>query len=233
MCSNFEMLPFVLNFGVPFELLCFNRFVESMPILRKSRKRGDDEESTEQKSKKCASVVKGKEGNIKTYSCDENDDKERTEQKSKQRANVVKGKERVVTTHSCDESENDDKESNEQRSKQCADDVMGNQEGNVTTHSCDESENDSINLGSNNSKTRRGPTQLERLQKQRVQGIKKDVMFNKHCQPIGKAGAQLQSYVGVLAREKVKISYKSWKQVPRDVKELIWVTVNVSELPSL
>ncbi|KAL8548275.1 hypothetical protein ACS0TY_007556 [Phlomoides rotata] len=168
-----------------------------MPIVRKLRKRSNDEESSEQKSKQSADVVKGN-GNI--------------------------------TTHSCDENENDDKESTEQKSKQCVNVVKD--KGHITTHSCDESENDSINLGSNDLKierrSRRGPTQLEKLHKQRLQGIKKDVMFNKHGQPIGEAGAEMQSYIGVLAREKVKITYKSWKQVPHDVKELIWVSVNLT-----
>ncbi|XP_042397150.1 uncharacterized protein LOC121987418 [Zingiber officinale] len=38
----------------------------------------------------------------------------------------------------------------------------------------------------------------------------------------------MQSYIGILAREKVRISYKSWKQVPSGVKDLIWESVNLS-----
>ncbi|XP_073017558.1 uncharacterized protein [Primulina eburnea] len=38
----------------------------------------------------------------------------------------------------------------------------------------------------------------------------------------------MQSYIGVLVREKVKISYQTWKMVPNDVKDLIWESVNLT-----
>lgn len=62
---------------------------------------------------------------------------------------------------------------------------------------------------------------MDNLARQRVQGIRQDVTFNKLGQPIGEATVAMQSYIGVLYREKVKISYKNWKHVPSDVKELI------------
>lgn len=70
-------------------------------------------------------------------------------------------------------------------------------------------------------RTYRGRTHMDKLARQRVQGIRKDVTFNKLGQPIGEAAVAMQSYIGVLAREKVRISYKNWKQVPSEVKELI------------
>ncbi|XP_042455051.1 uncharacterized protein LOC122039416 [Zingiber officinale] len=73
----------------------------------------------------------------------------------------------------------------------------------------------------------RGRTHLDKLAKQRIQGVRKDVAFNKLGQPIGEAAIAMQSYIGVLAREKVQISYKTWKYVPSDVKELIWESVNL------
>ncbi|XP_073121501.1 uncharacterized protein [Henckelia pumila] len=76
--------------------------------------------------------------------------------------------------------------------------------------------------------TPRGRTKMDSLAIQRVKGIKKDVAFNKLGQPVGEAAIGMQSYIGVVAREKVKISYKTWKQVPIDVKELIWDLVNLS-----
>ena len=79
-------------------------------------------------------------------------------------------------------------------------------------------------------RTSRGRTHLDKLTKQRVQGIRKEVRFNKLGQPVGGAAIAMQSYIGLLAREKVKISYKTWKQVPNEVKELIWESVNVSKL---
>ncbi|XP_073051647.1 uncharacterized protein [Primulina eburnea] len=38
----------------------------------------------------------------------------------------------------------------------------------------------------------------------------------------------MQSYIGVLSREKIRISYKNWKRVPTDVKELIWESFNLT-----
>ncbi|XP_073153464.1 uncharacterized protein [Henckelia pumila] len=77
-------------------------------------------------------------------------------------------------------------------------------------------------------RTPRGRTKMDSLAIQRVKGIKKDVAFNKLGQPVGEAAIGMQSYIGVVAREKVKISYKTWKQVPIDVKELICDSVNLS-----
>ena len=69
---------------------------------------------------------------------------------------------------------------------------------------------------------------LDRLSVQRGQGIKREVQFDSKGRPIGEEAAKLQSYVGVLAHEKVKITYDTWKKVPADVKEMIWESVNVS-----
>ncbi|XP_073155493.1 uncharacterized protein [Henckelia pumila] len=77
-------------------------------------------------------------------------------------------------------------------------------------------------------RTSRGRTRLDKLVRQRVQGIRKDVRFNKIGQPIGEFAGEMQSYIGVLTREKIKISYKTWKQVPSDVKESIWESVNLT-----
>lgn len=80
------------------------------------------------------------------------------------------------------------------------------------------------------SRTSRGRTQLDKITKQRMQGIRNEVSFNNFGQPIGPAAVAMQSYIGVLARQKVNIKYKTWKQVPIAVKELIWESVNVSKL---
>ena len=77
-------------------------------------------------------------------------------------------------------------------------------------------------------RTSRGRTHLDKLTAQTEQGLKNIVQFDSKGRPIGKAAAQLQSYVGVLARENVNITYDNWKKVPYDVKENIWKTVNVS-----
>ena len=62
---------------------------------------------------------------------------------------------------------------------------------------------------------------MDKLAIQREQGIKEDIQFDSQGRPIGDAGCKLQSYVGILAREKVKITYDNWKKVPTAVKESI------------
>ncbi|XP_073015671.1 uncharacterized protein [Primulina eburnea] len=69
---------------------------------------------------------------------------------------------------------------------------------------------------------------MDKLARQRVQGIRKHVTFNKLGQPIGEVVVEMRSYIGVLSREKIMISYKNWKRVPSDVKELIWESVNLT-----
>lgn len=75
----------------------------------------------------------------------------------------------------------------------------------------------------------RGITHMDRLVVQRGKGLKKDIRFNKNGVPIGSDAAEMKSYIGVLARGKVNINYKSWKHVPKQIKELIWESVNVSK----
>nr|GMC63024.1 F85076probable transposon protein [Ipomoea batatas] len=45
-------------------------------------------------------------------------------------------------------------------------------------------------------------------------------------QPIGQIAAEMQSYIGVLTRENVKLNYKTWKYVLDDIKEKILEVVN-------
>ncbi|KAH6785854.1 hypothetical protein C2S51_038309 [Perilla frutescens var. frutescens] len=74
----------------------------------------------------------------------------------------------------------------------------------------------------------RGKVQLNKLFKRRARGIMQEVEFNKHGQPVGPVASEMQSYIGLLARQEVKISYKSWRQVPQEVKDNIWESVNSS-----
>ncbi|KAL8476451.1 hypothetical protein ACS0TY_028933 [Phlomoides rotata] len=70
--------------------------------------------------------------------------------------------------------------------------------------------------------SKRGRTNMYCLYKDRATGVIKDVDFDKLGRPIGENGTKLQSYIGVLVREKVKITYPTWKHVPKDIKEQIW-----------
>lgn len=77
-------------------------------------------------------------------------------------------------------------------------------------------------------KSLRGKVILHGLQKRRCEGIRNSVSFNTLGQPYGPVAAEMQSYIGMLARTEVKITYKTWKQVPKNVKDAIWEHVNVS-----
>lgn len=68
---------------------------------------------------------------------------------------------------------------------------------------------------------------LDRLRVDRRKRIKKDITFNKRGQTFGHVGAELQSYIGVLARQHFKISIQSWENVPDPTKNLIWESVKV------
>lgn len=51
--------------------------------------------------------------------------------------------------------------------------------------------------------------------------------FNAKGEPYGDAGAEMQSYIGVLAQTKVPIWHDTWKQVSEDIKTKIWDCVQV------
>ncbi|KAL8555895.1 hypothetical protein ACS0TY_003639 [Phlomoides rotata] len=106
-----------------------------------------------------------------------------------------------------------------------------------------EAEKDTIASGA----SKRGRTQQENMAKESVDqvneveedtvasgaskrgpGIRKEVAFNKLGQPVGSNAAKFESYIGVVAREKVKITYPTWHTVPEDVKEQIWKSVTLA-----
>ena len=93
---------------------------------------------------------------------------------------------------------------------------------------------DSQDIGSDGTaqttRSKRGRTQMNKLVVQRIHGVKQSVKFNEYGQPVGEKASELQSFIGVLAREKVNINYNSWKQVPNEVKNMIWESVNVSNM---
>ncbi|XP_019170859.1 PREDICTED: uncharacterized protein LOC109175436 [Ipomoea nil] len=106
--------------------------------------------------------------------------------------------------------------------------VHGDEEHNGKEVQVDEEENMSGSQETQSTRSTRGRTQMHKLAMQRAQGLKKDVQFNELGQPIGDSAAELQSYIGVLAREKVKLNFKTWKHVPQDIKDKIWDAVNLS-----
>lgn len=69
---------------------------------------------------------------------------------------------------------------------------------------------------------------LTDLAKRKAKGVKDVVQCDSRGQPFGPVATEMQRYIGVLAREEVKINYKSWKVVPQEVKDTIWEHVTVS-----
>jgi len=41
---------------------------------------------------------------------------------------------------------------------------------------------------------------------------------------------KLRTYLGIVARDKVDVTYKNWKQVPANQKDLIWKDIQVFDL---
>ena len=73
----------------------------------------------------------------------------------------------------------------------------------------------------------RGPSRLNVIavgEKDRA-----ELEFNELGQPIGNASVHLSTVVGILAREYVPITYKSWDKVDIDTKDRLWefITVNI------
>ncbi|KAL8473884.1 hypothetical protein ACS0TY_030662 [Phlomoides rotata] len=67
---------------------------------------------------------------------------------------------------------------------------------------------------------------MHSLEQLRRRGGKKDVELDEREQPVGQEGTKMQSYIGVVTRQKVKITYNTWKEVPRSIKDSIWDSVN-------
>ncbi|VFQ67289.1 unnamed protein product [Cuscuta campestris] len=55
---------------------------------------------------------------------------------------------------------------------------------------------------------------MHRVVKRKINGQKPTVEFNDKGQPYGVAAAEMQSYIGVLARTKAPIWFDTWRQVP-------------------
>lgn len=77
-------------------------------------------------------------------------------------------------------------------------------------------------------KMSRGPTHMDSISRLRNKGIILKVEFNNRGQPIGENAVKMQSSLGQIVREKVPITYNTWKHVPIDIKERVWEAVNVN-----
>ena len=80
---------------------------------------------------------------------------------------------------------------------------------------------------------KRGCVTMHRIIRRKIRGIKLNVSFNAKGEPFGKEAAEMQSYIGVLARTKPPIWHDTWKCVPQDTKTKIWECVQVRQKYSI
>ncbi|KAI5328106.1 hypothetical protein L3X38_027502 [Prunus dulcis] len=77
-------------------------------------------------------------------------------------------------------------------------------------------------------KSTHGINTMSRVVKRKIQKIKPVVEYNKSGRPYGKAAIEMQSYIGVLACNRVPLVDKKWTQLPKDLKEQIWEAVKMA-----
>ncbi|KDO41564.1 hypothetical protein CISIN_1g041184mg, partial [Citrus sinensis] len=75
----------------------------------------------------------------------------------------------------------------------------------------------------------RGRTNLPQLVRNRNNGHKLIVEYNKRGQPHSKVATRLFSFLCVFARTMVQISYEDWSKVPSETKEKIWECIKVDD----
>ena len=75
---------------------------------------------------------------------------------------------------------------------------------------------------------KRGCVTMHRIVRRKMMDVKLKVPINTKGEPLGDQGAEMQSYIGVLARTKPTIWHDTWKDVPVDTKNKIWECVQVN-----
>ena len=74
----------------------------------------------------------------------------------------------------------------------------------------------------------RGMTRKHMIIKNRSKGVKLPVKYNLDAIFIGESAVHLTSYLGVLARTMVPIRYKTWHVVPKQLKDKLWDSIEVT-----
>ncbi|KAL5547332.1 hypothetical protein UlMin_007019, partial [Ulmus minor] len=99
-----------------------------------------------------------------------------------------------------------------------------------TSDTDNEQRTSETNVGASVYKRRRvrGATYMPRVLKKRLLGERVKVVFNSRGQPVGENGVELQSYIGVLARQTIPLTFREWREVPKELKEKIWEEIQVS-----
>ncbi|KAL6323754.1 hypothetical protein AAG906_002222 [Vitis piasezkii] len=73
----------------------------------------------------------------------------------------------------------------------------------------------------------RGITRKSMIIKNRSRGVKLLIKYNLDGIYVGQAFVHLTSFLGVLARTMVPIRYNSWRDIPIQVKNNLWDTIEV------
>ena len=74
----------------------------------------------------------------------------------------------------------------------------------------------------------RGMTRKSMITKNRSKGIKLQVKYNLDGIFIGESAVHLTSYLGVLAHTMVPIRYQTWHVVPKQLKDKLWDSIEVT-----
>ena len=71
-------------------------------------------------------------------------------------------------------------------------------------------------------------TRKSMITKNRNKGIKLQVKYNLNDIFIGESTVHLTSYLGVLAHTMVPIRYQTWHVVPKQLKDKLWDSIEVT-----
>ncbi|KAL5555794.1 hypothetical protein UlMin_038030 [Ulmus minor] len=67
-----------------------------------------------------------------------------------------------------------------------------------------------------------GATYMPTFIRKKIHGSRSTVVVNRRGQLVGPTAVELQSYVGILARQSVPITITTWHKVPNELKNKIW-----------
>lgn len=74
----------------------------------------------------------------------------------------------------------------------------------------------------------RGVSALHKVLVQKSKGKKYKVLYNQAGEPIGDTRPVLQSYIGMVARTMIPIDISSWPKVDSELKDKLWIDVEVN-----
>lgn len=75
---------------------------------------------------------------------------------------------------------------------------------------------------------KRGITVMKKVIKAKGRGERFEIEWNEYGQPVGPNHDIFESYIGVIVRARVPITFSNWKKVPEHYKDDIWVEVTVN-----